>query len=446
MSPGRFRRGDSLPRRSSKHSFYLTIWYGGTPKERAATPANTYVRTEGMTATLEDGSSYEDWTGQAFVNNIGMGRPDVAKALADQALRMSWLTPAEFAEVRLALTRDLLSILPHGLTIPFYGIGGSDSIEASIRAARKITNRTKVLTFRGAYHGDTMTVENVSGTGLTAYADPRPWAVHTTPPYDFWQREGDWERGYEATLEAMTSTLRRHGPRTFACVIVEPVNTTMGAVPLSRGLARGIRELCDRYDIKLVADEVVTGFGRTGEWLGSGTVGLRPDAMVFAKGFTGGYAPLGAVVFESSWGEKLRRTGFPHGLTFGSHPLGCIAARETIRILKDERLVERSRRMGSCLRKRLEEIREDHEDRVRDVRGHGLLLAMEVRGKGRARKGGLHPAWPRVEKVWEGLRKDRIRVTTNNDGSSILLCPPFIVTEAQVDRLAERMRQRLRVA
>ena len=421
------------------HPFYVPIWYGGTPEERRATAANTYVQAEGMTVTLEDGSVFEDWTGQAFVNNIGLGRPDVAKALADAALQMSWLSPAEFASVRLALTADLLSVLPRHLRIPFYGLGGSDSNEAAIRAARKVTKRTKVLTFKGAYHGDTMTIENVSGMGLTDYGDPRPWAVHAPPPYEFWQKLGDWDRAYEATLDAMERTLRRHDPRSFACAIVEPVNMTMGAVPLSRDLSRGIRELCDRHGIKLVADEVITGFGRTGAWFGSETVGLRPDAMVFAKGFTGGYAPLGAVVFEREWGERLRRTGFPHGLTFGAHPLGCTAARETIRVLKDEGLVDRARTMGAYLRKRLLELQDGSRAGIRDVRGAGLFLAVEIAAKGTGRRGGLHPAWPRVERIWKALRRDGIRVTTNNDGSSLMVCPPFVVTADKVDGLVARL-------
>ena len=423
--------------------FYLPVWYYATPEEQHATAANTYVRTEGMTIVLEDGTTLEDWSGQAFVNNIGMGRPEIAKALADQAMRMSWLSPGEFAEVRLALTRDLVSVLPRGLGTPFYGIGGSDSIEAAIRAARKVTGRRKVLTFTHAYHGDTISVESVSGWGNMKYGDPRRWAVHTLSPYDAFQEEGDWDVAYERTLDGIDRTMRRHGPRTFACVLVEPVMGVAGAAPLSRDVSKGIRELCDRHDIKLVADEVITGFGRTGEWFGSQTVGLKPDAMVFAKGFTGGYAPLGAVVFERRWGETLRRTGFPHGLTFGSHPLGCAAARETIRVLRAERLVERAKSIGRYLKDRLEKLWADHPDVVRDVRGHGLFLAVELRGRGPRPKDGPHPAWKRVEPIWTRLRNEGIRLGVNNDGSSLLFCPPFTVTEPQVDPLVERLARHL---
>ncbi|MGI0150289.1 MAG: aspartate aminotransferase family protein [Thermoplasmata archaeon] len=420
--------------------FYIPVWYTATEEERRATPANTFVRTEGMTIVLADGTRLDDWTGQAFVNNIGMGRAEVAKVLADQAMRMSWLGPAEFAEIRLQLTEDLVSLLPRHLTTPFYGIGGSDSIEAAVRAARKVTKRRKVLAFTNGYHGDTMTVESLSGSGVTEYGDPRPWAIHTMSPYDAFQETGDWERASERTLEGIRATLRRHGPRSFACVLVEPVMGAAGAVPFSRDVSKGLRELCDRHDIKLVADEVITGFGRTGAWWGSSSVGLRPDAVVLAKGFTGGYAPLGAVVFERSWGQTLREDGYPHGLTFGAHPVACAAARETIRILKAERLGERCKSMGAILRRRLEELKADHPEVVRDVRGAGLFLAMELRAKTRRPKGGdLHPAWKRVEPIWTGLRNAGIRVTMNNDGSSLLLCPPFTVTEAAMDRLIERL-------
>jgi taurine--2-oxoglutarate transaminase len=395
-----------------------------------------------MEVVAQDGATYEDWTSQVFVNNIGLGRAEVIKAIASQSGRLGWLSPGEFADIRLALSEDLRTVLPRGLTVPHYGVGGSDSIEAAVRAARKVTRRSRVLTFTQAYHGDTMVVENLSGYGLTAYADARPWAVHAPSPYILWQALDSWGEAYDACLRGIEKALKRHGPRTFAAMIVEPVMCSYGAIPLSRDLAKGINELCERYDIKLVSDEVVTGFGRTGEWFGAQTVGLRPDAVVVAKGLTGGYAPLGAVVFETYWGQALRKKGFPHGLTWGGHPLGCVAARETIRILKEERLVERAKEMGATVRERLEAVKADHEDVVEDVRGRGLILGVELKAKGR-KKAGTHPAWPRVKAVRDALLKDGIKVTPNSDGSTIILTPPFIVTEEQVDRFVRVLGKRL---
>jgi taurine--2-oxoglutarate transaminase len=422
------------------YPYYLNLWYAGDPASRQATPASTFVRSRGMTLTRADGRTVEDWFGQYFVNNIGAGRGEVARAMAAQARRMSWVSPGAFADVRLALTRDLLTVLPRRLTTPQFGIGGSDGIENAVRAARLVTGRTRVLTFSPCYHGDTMTVENLCGFPITPYGDPRPWAVKTPSAYELREGAGgDWERAGELALERAERTLERHGPRTFAAMVVEPVMWNSGAVPLSRGFARGLRVLCDRHGIKLIADEVVTGFGRTGRWFGSQTVGLVPDAIVCAKGITGGYAPLGAIVFERSWGAWLRRHGFNHGLTFGGHPVSCAAARATIRILKRERLVERAASVGRVLQDGLEALRRAHPDRVAEVRGRGLLLALELAPGRPSRATRRVTAAERVASIAEAALRAR-----SGDGSALLFMPPFIVTRRRIDRLLNVLDRALR--
>lgn len=418
--------------------FHLNLWYAGDPDSRRATRANTFIRSRGMTLTRADGVTVEDWFGQYFVNNIGAGRDDVARAMATQARRMSWVSPSVFADVRLALTKDLLSVLPRHLTTPQFGIGGSDSIENACRAARLVTGRKRVLTFTPCYHGDTMTVENLCGFPVTKHGDPRPWAIKSPSAHALRKEAGgDWERAGALALERAERTLKRHGAKTFAAVIVEPVMWNSGAVALTRTLARGLRSLCDRHGIKLIADEVVTGFGRTGRWFGSQTVGLVPDAIVCAKGMTGGYAPLGAVVFERSWGAWLRRHGFNHGLTFGGHPVSCAAARATIRLLKEERLVERALTMGRLLRDRFEGLRRAHPDRVAEVRGRGLLLAMELAPGRPPRSSRRMTAAQRVASITGAASRARIQLTTSGDGAAILLMPAFIVTQPQIDRLLD---------
>jgi len=432
-------------RGSADRPFYLNLWYTGDAASRRATPANTFVRSRGMTLTRADGTVVEDWFGEYFVNNIGTGRPEVARALAAQARRMSWVSPASFADVRLALTRDLLTVLPRHLTTPQLGVGGSDALENAVRAARRVTGRTRVLTFSPCYHGDTMTIENLCGFPLTPYGDRRPWAVKTPSPYELREAAGrDWPRANELALERAERTLARHGAKTFAAVIVEPFMWMSGAVPLSRALSRGLRSLCDRHGIKLIADEVVTGFGRTGRWFGSQAVGLVSDAIVLAKGLTGGYAPLGAVVFERSWGEWLRRNGFNHGLTFGGHPLGCAAARATIRILKRERLVERAAAMGIRLRAGLEVLRYAHPGRIADVRGGGLLLCVEIEPGRVPRSRRRVTAAQRVELIAAAALRAGILLTATGDGSGLLLVPPYIVTPRRIDRLLGVLDRTLR--
>lgn len=423
------RRGGSSP-------FYLNVWYTGEPASRQPSASNTAVRCRGMSVSFADGTVVEDWGGQFYVNNIGTGRAEMARALAAQSRIMSWVAPSDFVQVRLDLTADLLSVLPGHLTTPHYSVSGSDALESGLRAARKVTGRTRVLSLTQSYHGDTMTIENVCGGTLMPYGDRRPWAVHVPSPMDLWERAGrDWPRAGELCLEGVDRALRRHGPKSFAAMVVEPVMAGAGAVALSRDLSRGLRALCDRHGIKLIADEVVTGFGRTGRWFGSETVGLTPDAMVFAKGITGGYAPLGAVVFERSWGRELRRSGLNHGLTFAGHPLGGAAARATIRILKRERLVERCASMGRRLRAGLETLRDRHPGLIADIRGHGLLMGLQferMRAPGRGRDASPTRL---AGALLVAARVAGVHLLPTSDGSGFVFSPPFTVSARQIDHL-----------
>jgi taurine--2-oxoglutarate transaminase len=429
-------------KRAGGDPFYLNVWYTAEPGLRRPARATTTVRARGLEVVLQDGTVLEDWAGQYYVNNVGTGREEVIRALAGQARRMSWAPPTDFTDVKTALTRDLLGILPRGLTIPHWTVGGSDGIEMAIRAARKTTGRRLVLSFRQSYHGDTMITENVSGGLVMPYGDRRPWAVKTPSPYDLWERSGrDWTLACDAALERAEATLRRRGPGSFAAFVVEPVMSSAGVIPITPDLARGIRGLCDRHGIKVISDEVVNGFGRTGRWFGCQTVGLRPDALVVAKGFTGGYAPLGAVIFERSWGEDLRRTGLNHGLTYAGHPLGCAAARAVIRILIREKLVDRAAERGALLRARLEALKTAHPGRVADVRGAGLLLGLQMEDARPARSGRrAGAAGPtaagRVAAVCAGALGKGIRLLSSSDGRSLIFAPPLTVGADRIERLA----------
>src|SRR3990172_3846593 len=155
------------------HPFYIPGWYYASPGEKAATPENTFVRGEGMTLVVQNGTRYEDWEGQSLVNNIGLGRADMARVIGEQALRLSYLAPSQYGDVRLALTKDLHSVLPQSISVPFYGIGGADSIEAAIRAARMVTRRKNILVFRTGFYGDTITTEAVSGWGVPDRSEER---------------------------------------------------------------------------------------------------------------------------------------------------------------------------------------------------------------------------------------------------------------------------------
>jgi taurine--2-oxoglutarate transaminase len=295
--------------------------------------------------------------------------------MSRQSLRLSWVSPSQFADVRLALTRDLRRVLPRHLTTPQYNTGGSDSCESALRAARIVTGRTRVLTLTRAYHGDTMTVENLCPP-ITPYGDHRPWVIQTPGPRDLWEKAGrDWSRASDLALERAEATLgvtdRRLRRRRRGAGDVD-----------DRRRAAGRAWRADSGPRPLPASSSSPtrwSPGSADRPAGSiGDHGLVPDAVICAKGLTGGYAPLGAVVFERGWGAHLRRHGLNHGLTFGGHPIGCAAARATLRILERERLVARAAAMGRRLRLGLEALARLHPGRIADVRGAGLPLGLQL--------------------------------------------------------------------
>lgn len=425
-------------------AFYLPTWYGGDPDLQYPTDENTYVAGEGMVVVTAKGQKLLDFGGQAFVNNIGFGRTEVGETMARQARLQNFIAPSRYAGIKLEYAMALAGVLPYPVEVPIFSVGGSDAVEAAIRAARQITHRSRVVTLSHSYHGDTMVLEAVSGTGSEAVQREYAWALHAPSPYHFWQSMEDWSECGERALVALEETLAKADPGTVAALLVEPVMGVAGAVVHPRNYLRGLRKLCDAHGILLVLDEVITGFGRTGMWFGAETLDVRPDMMVLAKGITGGYAPLGATVLRRDHGEELRANGFPYGLTFAGHPVSCAAALKVLEILRREGLVDHSRRKGQYARTLLAELMGE-DPGIRDVRGEGLFVGVELRpARGAPLVGSESSAWPRVQAALDALRQRGYILGCSNDGSTLLLCPPFTVEEAQLEELVEALRQVLR--
>ncbi len=425
---------------------YLPTWYGAEPESRQPSDENTLVAAEGMVVTTAGGQKFFDFGGQVFVNNIGFGRSEVADAMAHQVRALNFLAPSRYADVKLEYARALRSVLPSPLEMSIFGVGGSDAVEGAIRAARQLSNRSLVLSLSASYHGDTMAAEAVSGTSGEALREDYPWAIHVPSVYDFWRTVEDWGECGVRALASLEDTLRKVDGGNVAALLIEPIMGVAGAVVHPPAYLRGLRQLCDQHGILLILDEVITGFGRLGDWFGAQALGLRPDMMVLAKGITGGYAPLGAVALRRDHGEELRQRGFPYGLTFAGHPVSCAAALKVLEIIKREGLVERCRRRGLHAKRLLQELATVNPS-IRDVRGEGLLLGIELRApRGAPLAGGDSAAWPIVQAAMKLLRQRGYIVGCSNDGSTLLLCPPFTVEEEDLRGLAEALGHVLRAA
>jgi taurine--2-oxoglutarate transaminase len=328
-----------------------------------------------------DGNTYLDFSSQLVNVNIGHQHPAVVAAIQEQAALLCTVAPQHG---NLARTRAAELILDHsfeGATKVFFTNGGTEAVEHAVRMARLHTGRPKVLSRYRSYHGATSTSINLTG-------DPRRWAndqgtagvVHFFGPFlyrsQFYATTEAQE--CERALEHLEATVQFEGPATIAAIILEPVPGTAGIMVPPPGYLKGVREICDRYGIVFIADEVMAGFGRTGSWFSYQLQDVSPDLVTFAKGVNSGYIPLGGVVINEAICATFADRVYPGGLTYSGHPLACASAVASIEAMMREGIVDNARCIGEeVLRPGLEALAARHPI-IGDVRGTGVFFALEL--------------------------------------------------------------------
>ena len=322
-----------------------------------------------------EGKRYLDFNSQLMCVNIGHGDERVIRAIAQQAESLAYANPFMATEARARLGRKLAEICPGDIEVFFFTNGGAEANENAIKIARQFTGRHKVLAFYRSYHGGTAGSMMLTG-------DPRRWAsepgmpgvVHVLNPYHGIQR--GWDTA-EVALARIEETIQLEGGQTIAAFFLEPVTGTNGVLVPPEGFIRGIRDLCTRYGILMVADEVMSGFGRTGEWFSVDHWRVVPDLMTMAKGLTSAYVPLGAVGMRRAIADHFKDKVFFGGLTYNSHPLGCATALATLQVYEDDQLIENARRMGLVMKDLLAGLQAKHQI-VGAVRSIGLFGIVEL--------------------------------------------------------------------
>jgi taurine---2-oxoglutarate transaminase len=322
-----------------------------------------------------DGKRYLDFNSQLMGVNIGHADPRVVDAIAEQARILPYISPFMATEVRARLGRKLAELLPGDLDKVFFTLGGAEANENAIRIAKAVTGRQKILARYRSYHGATYATITLTG-------DPRRWAnepgmpgvVHVLDPYHGTQRGTD---DAQTALAYLEETIMLEGPETIAAFILEPVTGTNGILIPPDGYLQGVRELCDRHGILLIADEVMSGFGRTGEWFAVNHWGVVPDIITMAKGLTSSAVPLGAVGLSPEVYRYFDEHVFYGGLTYNSHPLALAAALATIRVYEEDGLLEHSRKMGEVMARQHQELSDKHPS-VGLVRNIGLFGIVEL--------------------------------------------------------------------
>jgi taurine--2-oxoglutarate transaminase len=313
---------------------------------------------EGVYLYTPEGKQILDFNSQLMSVNIGHGDRRVIDAITEQALKLQYVQPAFATEIRGRLGEKMAEILPGDLDKVFFTLGGAEAIENAIKLARHHTGRYKVLARYRAYHGATFGAMTLTG-------DPRRWANEPglvgVVRYPDTHRWGEKEpRPVEESLQGLEDVIRYEGAHTIAAIFLETIVGTNGILIPPDGYIQGVREICDRNDILLVADEVMAGFGRTGKWFAIEHWDTVPDLMTMAKGLTSSYLPLGAVAMNHRIADYFEDHFYFGGLTYSSHAVSCAAALANIGVYEEDDLIGNAARLGPVMRRHHEELAARH--------------------------------------------------------------------------------------
>ena len=400
----------------------------------------------GVFVTDAEGNTYLDFSSQLVNVNIGHQHPAVVAAIKAQADLLCTVAPQHG---NVARTHAAELILEHsfvGAQKVFFTNGGTEAVEHAVRMARLHTGRHKVLARYRSYHGATATSINLTG-------DPRRWAndegtagvVHFFGPFLYRSQFYATSEAEECdrALAHLRSTIEFEGPATIAAIILESVPGTAGIMVPPPGYLRGVRELCDRYGIVYIADEVMAGFGRTGSWFAYQQHDVTPDLVTFAKGVNSGYVPLGGVVINEAICATFADRVYPGGLTYSGHPLACASAVASMRAMADEGIVENARRIGDeVLRPGLLALAQKHQV-IGDVRGLGVFFALEL-VTDRATRAPLAPygaSSAAMNELVAACRRESLLIF--NNFNRVHVVPPCTITAEEAREGLERLDRAL---
>ncbi len=394
-------------------------------------------RAKGMYFWDADGKRYLDFNSQLMCVNVGHGDERVLQAIKAQLDRLCYVAPtAATTPIRAELGRLLQEITPGNLQKAFFTNGGAEANENAIKIARMATGRHKIIARYRSYHGGT-------AGAITLTGDPRRWAaepgipgvVRAMDPYRYRCR---WCKEQPACtmdcLNHIEDILMFEGPHTIAAVIVESVVGTNGVIIPPDGYMQGLRELCTRHGIMLICDEVMSGFGRTGEWFAVNHWDVTPDILTVAKGLTSAYVPLGAAIVSEPIAAYFEDRPLYAGLTYNAHPVGCAAAVACINVYREDKLIENARTLGMVLSAELERLKQRHPS-IGDVRSLGLFGIVEL-VKDRGTREPIAPYNARAEQLGP---MPRFNAFLRENGlftfvrwNTFFTNPPLCITEQQL--------------
>jgi putrescine aminotransferase len=412
----------------------------------------THILVEGRGVFLRDSEGRQLLDGLAglWCVNVGYGRPEIVEAVHAQMRQLAYY-PSFFnstTEPAILLAEKLAALAPPGMGHTLFSNSGSEANETALKLIRTLMKlrgtpgKTKILSREFAYHGVTLGTTSLTGlpSCFSPFDLPLPGFVHVPGPHAYAaNREEDPAAYGQWCLEQTERIVERENPDTIAAIFVEPVQGAGGVIVPPPGYLQSLRALARQHDILFVADEVITAFGRVGDWFASGLWELEPDLMTLAKGLTSGYLPLGATMVREEWAELLIHGGpLAHGFTYSGHPTSCAAALANLHVLERDALPARVQSdTGPYFQRKLRALA-DH-PAVGEVRGVGLIGALELVPPGG--KAGLNPAAPLGIRAAKLARETGVIVRGIRD--LIAVAPPLIISHAEIDQLFEGIQQAL---
>lgn len=395
------------------------------------------VKSEGIYYWNEEGKKFYDMSSQLVNMNLGHGHKKIIQAIKDQADKLAFVAPGYATDVRSEAARKIVEVAPDNMRKVFFTNAGAEANENAIKLARMYTGKNKIFSTFRSYHGATYGAGNLTGEVRRYSSEPGiPGFVKFVGPYAYRAPKGVKFQSEEDTaayyLELLEDQILYEGPQFIAALFLETVVGSNGILIPPKGYLKGVRELCDKYNIVMVCDEVMAGWGRTGKWFAVDHWDVKPDLITFAKGVTCGYVPLGGVIVSEKISNYFDNNVMYCGLTYSAHPIGCAAAIATIDAYRDENIFENVEKVGKVLGELMEDLKEKHAC-VGDARYIGLFSALElVRDKDTKEAIVPYGRDPEgiMKKVIGMLKKEGF--STYNHENMVLVAPPLIITEEEL--------------
>ncbi len=407
-----------------------------------------FVSGQGVHVTDALGNTSIDGMSGLWLKNVGYGRKEIADAAYEQMLQLTYMPLGTTTEPTIRLAEKISQIAPGDMTRSFFTSGGSEAVETAIKLTRAYfkrvgePHRTKFISRKGSYHGATMGALALGGSNLYPkidYEPLMPGVFHVAQPLPYRCEFGGQtpEECAELCAKDVEETIKVQDPETIAAVVAEPISSPLGCVVPGDNYWPRLREICDKYGCLLIADEVITGFGRTGKMFATEHWGVVPDIMTVAKGLTSGYIPMGGAITRGVISDAFigsQRANFKHVITFGGHPVAAAAALKNIEIMENEGMIQNSADMGSYLLDGLKEMKDKYR-MIGDVRGLGLFCALEIVADRETKE--YFPAEANLaDRMTQGFAENGLLL---RGGDRVNVAPPLCITSGEVDDVVSIM-------